>query len=540
MAKLIKQSIIDQISLETERIINQFVTHSRRNAKEAWYLSPFNSSDSNPSFKIDLNKRVWYDHSVQDGGNGINFIMKYENRSFREAVLRAGEILDITIEYTDDDPAEQDPIYLTNWKYAKWCHQRLLQNAEALDYLLSRGITIDTIEAFQLGVHDIDLPIKAKDRLLDAGLINSGGKWVFKDRITFPFITRSKRIIGFSGRVYPEGKNPYKPDAKYLNTRETRLFQKKNYLYGLGVNFMNIRKRCIPVEGPMDVCVAHSNGHKYLVAYQSSVITQEQAKTISNLSNSIIYFPDPDIIEKKPNLIARAYKHFMGHGAMPNMISAPDKMDMADVCEQVDDINQFIVDHLIGIDDLIESLTLEEKEEEARKLIASCGALSDPVKRKIIAARISKKLAATSDEVLAMFTEKVDYDHKPEQAKESSSPEKQLVHYMIHHSDEIPEIIEQLQFRPLINDSLEEMINLLQVHPAEHLATAANLCQIYAEMMCAQVIINTKEELSKLIKRVNIDVIQHLIEVKQSDKTDGNWKEVMILQDQKKRFLQLA
>lgn len=530
-AKVIKQTTIDNILHDCQRVIEYFVSPSRQNHKEAWYLSPFNKSDSNPSMKLDKTKGMWFDHSMQFGGVAITFVEKYENRPWREAVIRSAEILGIEVEY-EDDTVHNDPIYQTNYRYMTWSHDRLMNNMEALGYLLDRGISIETIEKFKIGVHDTNLPIKARSLLEDADLVK-GNNWTFQDRITFPYFSRSKRVIGFAGRVYNGGDNPYKKDAKYINTKDTRIFQKRTFLYGIGTNTNNIRKQACLVEGPIDVLTSDSSGYPHCLAYQSSGITQEQARMISNLSNDIIFYPDPDIINKKPENLVKSYKNLLGYGVIPQTLIAED--DFAAMCEMIDNIPSWMSDSCV---DFIEMITMVKNNEEvAKQMVSILGMIPDVVRRKNMAEKVATLLHCKEEEVFRMFSQE-SFNQHPDKAL-VKTPERKLIHYIIQNPSQLREILQQIPIRPLSNTVHELILQNLESHPPEYLASLTETCELYAEMMTAPTMIQS-EGLDKLIQRVNIDIIEIRILENMNKKEDGWMKEVGQLQMFKKQIQKQA
>lgn len=114
------------------------------------------------------------------------------------------------------------------------------RGTQALSYLKNRGLSDETINHFGLGYADIyrdDLYqyLRSKGftdyQMKESSLVNidtvKGNYDKFFNRVIFPIMDMNQRVIGFGGRVMGDG------EPKYLNSRETILFDKGRNLYGL-------------------------------------------------------------------------------------------------------------------------------------------------------------------------------------------------------------------------------------------------------------------------------------------------------------------
>ena len=269
-------------------------------------LCPFHNEKS-PSFSVSGTKQMYHCFGCGVGGNVITFVMEYENYTFPEAVKmladRAGIALPV-MEYSGEDRRERDiktKLLEINKIAATFYYHQLKSPAgqSGLDYLKKRQLSDKTINTFGLGyapqlTGDIYRMLKEKgydDELLkESGLFTyeKGIREKFWNRVIFPIMDINNKVIGFGGRVMGDGK------PKYLNSPETKLFDKSKNLYGLNVARSSRKNNLIICEGYMDVISMHQAGFNQAVASLGTALTPGHARLMKRYTDNVLITYDSD------------------------------------------------------------------------------------------------------------------------------------------------------------------------------------------------------------------------------------------------------
>jgi len=267
--------------------------------------SPF-TNEKDPSFFVVPDKDFFYCFSSGKGGDIFNFIQEIEKVDFKEALQilaeRAG------VELTNQDFRKRDDnskLYLALEYATRFFGLALRKEKKVMDYLHERGLTDDTIKQFRVGYAkdswDYIYKTLTKNKidkitLSKAGLIKAGKKDSydrFRARVIFPLFDIQGKVIGFSGRVLPWGKDQ---TAKYLNSPEGPLFDKSKMLYGFNFAKKTMSKDdvCIVVEGQLDLIMAHQTGTTSAVGISGTGLTDFHLSLIKRFTNNIIFALDAD------------------------------------------------------------------------------------------------------------------------------------------------------------------------------------------------------------------------------------------------------
>ena len=298
----------------------------KRKGSSYFGLCPFHNEKS-PSFSVSRDKQMYYCFGCGAGGNVFTFIMEYENFTFPEAVRylaeRAGmELPEQELSAEAKQQADAKVKLKEMNKMAANYFYILLHSKrgeKGLAYLTRRGITEETIKKFGLGYADIyqdDLYrfLKSKgfsdEELKDSALVTideaRGGSDKFWNRVMFPIQDANSRVIGFGGRVMGDGR------PKYLNSRETKLFDKSRNLYGLNFARSSREKFIILCEGYMDVISMHQAGFTNAVAALGTAFTEGHGMLLKRYTNEVILSFDSD--EAGQRAILRAIPILKGAG----------------------------------------------------------------------------------------------------------------------------------------------------------------------------------------------------------------------------------
>ncbi len=270
-------------------------------------LCPFHQ-EKTPSFFVHPAKQIFKCFGCGAGGDVFSFIQLREKVDFLQAramlAERAGIPLDDERPSGGDGPGKVELAKVNRWAAGLFRRQLLgPAGTAARAYGQKRQIRPEVAEAFGLGfaLDGYEGLLRAgkqagysESLLAAAGLIRAnprGGYYdTFRNRLMFPIIDTTDRVIGFGGRAL--GDDP----AKYLNTPETRLFEKGRGLFGLNraKDAIGRAKRAIVVEGYMDCLMAHQYGFEETVAALGTAFTDEQAQCLRRYTDTVILVFDSD------------------------------------------------------------------------------------------------------------------------------------------------------------------------------------------------------------------------------------------------------
>ena len=313
------EDLIEEIRLRNDivDVISGYVKLTRKGSSY-FGLCPFHNEKS-PSFSVSPDKQMYYCFGCGAGGNVYTFIMEYENFTFTEAVKflaeRAGVQLPVQ-EYSKEAKEQADlktQLLMIHKLAAKFYFYQLKDKAgeQAYHYLRGRELSDETIVKFGLGYSakfsdSLYRYVKGKgytdDVLSKSGLFQADEKRgmydKFWNRVMFPIMDVSSRVIGFGGRVMGDGK------PKYLNSPETIIFDKSRNLYGLNIARTARKKNLIICEGYMDVIAMHQAGFDNAVASLGTALTAQQANLIKRYVNEALLLYDSDEAGQKAALRA--------------------------------------------------------------------------------------------------------------------------------------------------------------------------------------------------------------------------------------------
>ena len=293
---------------KVEEVISDFIALKKSGANYKG-LSPF-TNEKTPSFVVSPSKQIWKDFSSGKGGNVIAFLMEHEQFNYPESIRYLANKYNIEIietiqsKETLAEKNERESLFVIN-NFALTYFQNILSKKDDIkEYLLDRGLSKLTIKNFNLG-YSIDSQNQFYKKSVENGysdqyleetglIINSDNKKIdrFRGRIIFPIKSISGRVLGFGGRITKSNKKT----AKYINSPESKIYNKSKSLYGIYESKQFIVKEdlCLLVEGYMDVIQLHENGIKNVLASSGTSLTKEQIILIKRLTSNIVVLFDGD------------------------------------------------------------------------------------------------------------------------------------------------------------------------------------------------------------------------------------------------------
>ena len=301
--------VIEEVRMKND-IVDVISGYVKLQKKGANYfgLCPFHNEKS-PSFSVSPGKQMYYCFGCGAGGNVITFLMEYENYTFQEALSSLADRAGVNLpkmEYGREarEQAELRARLLEVNKLAAnyfYYQMKQPQGKPAYDYFhLKRGLADETIVHFGLGYSnktsdDLYRYLKGKGYedsfLKDTGLVTleeRGGRDKFWNRVMFPIMDVNNRVIGFGGRVMGDG------EPKYLNSPETKLFDKSRNLYGLNYARLSREGYLLICEGYLDVISLHQAGFTNAVASLGTAFTSQHANVLKRYTDQVILTYDSD------------------------------------------------------------------------------------------------------------------------------------------------------------------------------------------------------------------------------------------------------
>lgn len=347
MANRIPEEKVEQVrsAVNIADFIGQYV-QLKKAGKNLFGLCPFHE-ERTPSFSVNEQKQIFHCFSCGRGGNVFSFIMDLENLSFPEAVVKVADFghIDLPASYTaQSQPAapkdQQQADLLKLYANSAKMYQHILVNTElgepALKYLHERGLDDETIKTFGIGYAPANQLLLDffKEHQTDYQLLRQSGLFIenqagdlrdrFVDRVLFPIKDASGRVIAFSGRILKKSPN----EPKYLNSPETKLFNKRSVLFNFDLARGPIRqqKSVVLFEGFMDVIAAYRSGIQNGVASMGTSLTDEQIYMLERVTDTLYVCYDSDMPGQKAT--DRALKLLGGNSRLNlGVIQMPDGMD---------------------------------------------------------------------------------------------------------------------------------------------------------------------------------------------------------------------
>ncbi len=302
-------SFIDELVARNpiEDVVGQYV-NLRRSGANMFGLCPFHG-EKTASFSVAPDKGIYYCFGCHKGGGVINFQMEVEGLSYPDAVRalakRAGMAVPEDEQY-ENRYHQQERLWALHKEAARYFHSQLYApvGKMALDYALGRGMSKSILTTFGVGYapdswDGLVKAMRAKgytdQELIDGGLVSKSQKNGniydrFRDRLMFPIIDVRGNVIAFGGRRIKNDDSV----AKYLNSPETLIFNKRKNLFGLNLAKKTKEKFLILMEGNVDVVTMHQFGFDNAVASLGTSLTDEQATLITRYAEQVVLLYDGD------------------------------------------------------------------------------------------------------------------------------------------------------------------------------------------------------------------------------------------------------
>ena len=296
---MIKKESIENLKnhLDVVDVISQFLELKKTGANFK-ACCPFHG-ESTPSFVVSPSKQIYHCFGCGVGGDSIKFVMEYEKLSYPETLEKLASMYNFNLDYENTNEKRQDTRVIE--EINKFYQKLFVNNSTVKDYIKKRGISEFSIEKFEIGYAPISADtinfLKSNHYNLtdaiDLGIIDTGTNGLYSrfiERITFPIYSISAKLVGFGGRTIT-GHN-----AKYVNSPQTKLFNKSKLLYGYHLAKEHIYKKnqIIVCEGYLDVIMLHQAGFNTAVATLGTALTNDHLPLLRRGEPKIILAYDGD------------------------------------------------------------------------------------------------------------------------------------------------------------------------------------------------------------------------------------------------------
>ncbi len=333
--------MIDNKSIETLKqridivdVIGSFLELKKAGANFK-AVCPFHN-DTTPSLHVSPSKQIYHCFACGAGGDAIKFVMEYEKLTYPETIEKIASMYNFHLVYKSDSGIKQDDkkIFENLTLFFRKC---LDQHSFAKEYLNKRGIAESLVTKFEIGyapdsrsvINFLKKNAYTTKECVEAGItaINENGNEYsrFVERIIFPIYSPNGKIVGYGGRTISN--HP----AKYINSPQTKLFNKSRLLYGYNFAKDKISKegRVIICEGYLDVIMLHQAGFDEAVATLGTALTSEHIPLLVRANPKVILSYDGDNAGIEAAL--KASKLLSQHGIDGGVVLFNDNMDPADM-----------------------------------------------------------------------------------------------------------------------------------------------------------------------------------------------------------------
>lgn len=449
---MLKSGHMDQLEEIKSKIdIVQFISETvplKKAGRNFKGLCPFHT-EKTPSFMVSPERQIWKCFGCQKGGDVFTFLMETERVEFGEALRilakKAGVVLQ-SYRPTQSE-TEKEKLFQINHLAEEFFHYLLLKHPvgkKALDYILQRGISKESLEQFKLGyapamwdgLQKFLVGKKGFDptELEKAGLLIQNSKFNiqntrfydrFRDRLMFPLSDHRGNIVGFAGRVL----DPTIKEAKYVNTPETLVYHKSELLYPLDITKEDVKKEnlAVVVEGELDAISSYQAGIKNIVAIKGSALTEEQSRLLKRFAENVVLSLDADVAG---DMAARRGIEIAEKAGLNIRILTLEKYKDPDEAAQkepdylkkrlteAENIYDFFLDSAFK---RFRGTTAEEKKKIGQEIVPIFAKIEDEIVKDVFVQKLANRLGV-SEEAIILQMEK-SKEKKPYFSKSIEEPE---------------------------------------------------------------------------------------------------------------------
>ncbi len=423
---MISKETIDKVFefARVEEVISDFIALKKTGANFKG-LSPF-TNEKTPSFIVSPSKQIWKDFSSGKGGNVIAFLMEHEQFNYPESIRYLANKYNIEIIETNDknenseERNKRESLFIINSFAQEYFQNVVLKEVDVKNYLKERGLSDSTIVNFNIGFSPDKKNSFYKnasekgfsiDYLIETGLVISNENNHidrFRGRIMFPIKSISGRVIGFGGRIIDSNKKI----AKYINSPESKIYNKSKTLYGIYESKQFIVKNdvCFLVEGYMDVVQLHEHGIKNVLATSGTSLTKDQIILIKRLTSNIIILFDGDQAGLSASM--RSIDMILEEGLNVKICQFPDGEDPDSfvkkykhdkMIEYINQESKDLIDFIISVNNEFEK-DEDKKVDLIKSILKSISLIPDLLKQEVYIKKLSSVLSIEESSLFRSFS----------------------------------------------------------------------------------------------------------------------------------------
>lgn len=397
-------------------------------------LCPFHT-EKTPSFIVSPERQIWKCFGCQKGGDAFGFLMEIERIEFGEALRILAKKTGVVLQSyrPSQSESEKDKLYQINHLAGEFFHYLLLNHQagkKALNYILQRGISKQSLEKFKLGYAPAmwdglqrflvgKKGYKVED-LEKSGLIiavddkrSAISRYYdrFRDRLMFPLSDHRGNVVGFAGRVL----DPEIKEAKYVNTPETAVYHKSDLLFPLDITKEEIKKEncAIVVEGELDAISSYQVGLKNVVAIKGSALSEEQSRLLKRFCENVVLSLDADVagdmasrrgieIADKTGLNLKVLT--LGKYKDPDEAAQKEPDYLKQRYNQAQSIYDFFIDSAFK---RYRGATAEEKKKIGQEIVPVLSKIEDEIVKNVYVKKLSDRLEVNEEAIILQIEKSV-------------------------------------------------------------------------------------------------------------------------------------
>ena len=389
-----------------EEVVGDFI-QLKKSGSNYKGLSPF-TNEKTPSFMVSPTKQIWKDFSSGKGGNVIAFLMEHEQYSYPQAIKYLAnkyniEIIEtkLTDKQKDDNNLKEKLFLICDFAKNYFLTQFNDSNfgiSIARAYFHERGFNDETLLKFEIGClgsekqnlrnYCLSKGYVVED-LVSLGLVSSKNHIdIYRSRLIFPIKSISGRTIGFGARILDKNTK----SAKYINSPDSKIYNKSNVLFGLYNSKNEIVKKdnCLIAEGYTDVMRFHQIGVSNIVSSSGTALTLNQINLIRRLTKNVTLLFDSD--KAGVNATERAVEHLLSQGMNIDICILPDGEDPDSFGRNktLEEINNYIQENSVDFIQFKSNMLGEsvknspsKKTKIINEIITLISKVTDPIKQEI-------------------------------------------------------------------------------------------------------------------------------------------------------------
>ncbi len=381
-------------------------------------LCPFHS-EKKPSFFVSPRLQIFKCFGCGKAGDIFKFVMEIEKVDFKEALKILAEKAGVQLptEKEEEDFGERARLFKICELATKFFERQLESKTgkKVIEYLLGRKINFESIQKWRLGwapdtknslVEFLKMKGFSIDEIEKAGLCfkKENGEILdfFRGRIIFPIFDLNSRVVGFAGRVFE------KEGPKYINCKNTLLYDKSRVIYGLDKAKKEIKEKdfCLIMEGYTDVILAHQEGFQNAVSVSGTALSEWQLQTLARFTSNLLLCFDADFAGDQATkraidlAIQRDFQVkviLLDEGKDPADIISEDKEKFEKATKEAISIMEFYLKSFISQYD---KNTLEGKREIARKFLTEVKKIPNEIEKDFWISLLSKEIEVSKESLL--------------------------------------------------------------------------------------------------------------------------------------------